>query len=255
MLKLRGHCTNTKEILDINYVECVICLFEHVCVYSCMCVCLTSEALWVNADKLTNYGSHLERPHALLCLLAIWHLFQSRGEGDKGKERGVLMVGKVGGSRGNPPCVGPFVSCHWRSALRVEDCIAWCIEGTSHVLSLLSLLLSVFFFLDLSQAVSHKRCRCLLVQMESPPPPKWGQRESEGGEGERFENRNHINTSFFFLFFSFWLASLWSCLWAHHGNKWVIRKCHYHGGNSFPPCLHTVHSASQTLTNLTDTDW
>ncbi len=146
------------------------------------------------------------------------------------------MVRKVGGSRGNPPCVGLCVSCHWRNARRVaaKDCGVWCMEDTSHVLSLFSLLLYLlFFFCSLSQAVSHKRCRGLLVQMEFPPlltPPhhprvfkmragRKREQEEGGREEDRFENRSHINT---FIFWTLSLASLLLCLWARRGGKWVF---------------------------------
>lgn len=106
----------------------------------------------------------------------------------------MLMVEKAGGSRGNPPCVGPYVSCHWRSALRAEDCIAWCMEGTSHVLSSsVSFLLLLLFFVKLfptSDADAH-----LLKWNPHHPLPKmraWRKRQEE----ERFENRNHTNSSF-----------------------------------------------------------
>lgn len=105
---------------------------------------------------------------------------KGRGRVREGGRCEGLMVRKVGGSRGNPPCV----SCHWRSARRIpaQDCTVWCIEDTSHVLFLLSLLLSFSLFsCSLSQAVSHKRC----------PFSKWGQREQEREE-HRFENRSHV---------------------------------------------------------------
>lgn len=157
-----------------------------------------------------------------------------------------LMVRKDGGSRGNPPCIGPCVSCHWRNARRVpaKDCIVWCMEDTSHVLSFS---LSLF---PQSQAVSQKRCRGFLVQTNSPtPPPKKKKKRKEasrGRRGDRFENRRHINT-FIYLFGVFLPSLLTFCgLWGLVVEVNVFRWCHYHGGHiSFPLCLHTVQSACQ----------
>lgn len=44
-----------------------------------------------------------------------------REDTERGGSLGVLTMRKIGGSRGNPPCV----SCHWSSARRVpaKDCI------------------------------------------------------------------------------------------------------------------------------------
>lgn len=101
------------------------------------------------------------------------------------------MVRKVGGSRGNPPCV----SCHWLNARRVpaKDCIVWCMEDTTHVLPLLSLLFSlIFFFFKLSPTSNAEAC---LFKWNTPLPPVFKMRaeRKRGKEDVRFENRSHLN--------------------------------------------------------------
>lgn len=168
-----------------------------------------------------------------------------------------LMLRKVGGSRGNPPCVGPCVSCHWRSARRVpaKDCIVWCAEDTAHVPSFTRSLLFFFFLILFFFPSSESSCLPQVMQRlacsNGIPTPKMraerkrGHGRREGGMADRFENTSRKNTYLGFFSSALSLGGLQLCVC---GLIAGVNQCS--GGvtttvvtSHFPLCLHTVHSA------------
>ena len=129
------------------------------------------------------------------------------------------MGWKVGGSRGNPPHVGPSVSCHWRNARRVVvtdgTSGAWMTPLTFSPLLPLLLLSSssLSFCVFLLRQSPPRACRGSLVQMEFPPPPIFKMR----AESERGRQIFRAEVVFIYLFSTCHSHS--SVLWARQGGR------------------------------------
>lgn len=73
----------------------------HVCVYWCVCICLTSAVVWVNPRKRANYRTAL---HAAMFISHLTFISKPR-RGERGRGGGAgdtAGIGKVGSIRGNP---------------------------------------------------------------------------------------------------------------------------------------------------------
>lgn len=171
-----------------------------------LCICACMSETWQVDPLRWSYGTAAD---AAVFIKHLTFIPKQRRGGIEGKrQRGRAIARKTGGSRGNPPCVGLCVSCHWWSAHHVpaKNCIVWSHgRHLSHSLSLLSLHLSRSLF-SLSQSSCLPQAMHRLACLDGIPIPpvfktraEWKSEQGREGKRQIWEQKSYRCISFFSL--------------------------------------------------------